>query len=328
MNCIDKIRSGETVIIGIKNCDDWDDPSSGIFFDDLAGMDVTKYDSLNDDNEATGYDLVKAKLKLAPIVVFNEIKTRAFGRFNIKETITNNYEGEYSVSDYWDEQTADKGLYISRKFSKLAKIRIKSITVLAYTSGAKKITITDGRDETEEDITLVSGQEVTIYPDKVCYYDQVKITIDASDVKLAQGVIDVGETGMCNNCTSKINNQMAPLTVSGYDGVNRTSRLYGIKADIVLECDEDLLLCTVLNKLDMAIWYKAGILFNEEHIATDRLNMIALFDRETAAELLKIWEARYKAEINRLVDSLQDFLRGFTDLCITCNKGELLYGLP
>jgi hypothetical protein len=330
MACIKSITDGTRVLIGIKGVPGWDTPASNLFINDIEGMSLKYAASVVNSEVESGTQLLKDKIALATRLVFEEFKQYMFDDFAINSVVKIERAGQWLTNFGWNTMYAgDRGLYIRRNNSRIAKIFIKQILIKVNTSGPATVQIYDGSTVTPFTITLVAGTEYKLECNYKADAEEVFIKMDNTTIQTAAGVIKAFNSTLgCHSCGPVTDINSKDLYFAGWNGTGTDEKLFGINADVELLCDEEELICCVLERLYFPIWYRAGIEVYKESLASGRLNAVKLFGTEQAKTILARLEAEYPTKFYSVMKSIVSYLSQFTDLCLKCRGAAYVQSHP
>jgi hypothetical protein len=314
MSCLDDIRSGNTIIVGIKDHPVYKNSLSGLNVDDHPGLNLKMFSGMVDAVTESGWQMVIDKISLAAKLVFDEFKTFMNPLFTINATVMTAIAGIYNDL-YNTATTNDNGVVIRRYPSRLAKIFISEISLWCQNTGTYTYYIADGGTITPYTIDLIGGEEQIVIINKMFKNQQVRIYWNDPTLITRAGHINY-------------DNLNEYLMVYGINGNNEDQYMYGINPTISLICDEDELICPVINRLYTPIWRRAGIEVLKEKISSDRINPVTLFGKTWAIDTLPVWQAEFDSTFKVVQQSLRSYHSQYTDLCLTCNSDSYVQSTP
>jgi len=293
-------------------------PTSGIYVNNLYGIQLVKANAIANTDYATGIAFINEKIAFAITLVSNELKHYAMPYFKEHSVIGHYFGGEFDDDfEYHAVLTTDRGLRITIRETTLAKIIVNRVRILANNSGDYNVVITDGEETTNYPITLVARTEQDLEINYEANRNRIYITIDNTSLNPAEGSSGMSCQGLYD-----------VLDVDGWNGSGVTSHYYGIKANITIICSDDNLACLLKHKLGLSVLYRFGIEFVREVQESDRLNYFTLLNRTSAQELEeKYWED-YNKSMEDLARSMPILLRQLDDCCITCNQARYIERVP
>lgn len=294
-------------------------PTSGIYVNDLYGIQLVKADAIANTDYATGIEFIDTKILLAINYVSNELKRYVMPYFKLNTVIGHYLGGKFDDDlTYHSSVAANRGIRIDIRESTLSQILINRVTVLANSDGVFNIVVTDGEETTNYAITLVAREEQDVEINQYCSQKRVFITIDNTSLRPAEGRVSMACCGTDYNV----------LDVKGWTGSGVTSNHYGIRADVSVICNPINLFCLVKDYLAYPVLYRFGIEFVREVQESDRLNYFTLLNRTSAQELEERYQEDYKESMEDFARSLPVLLRKLDDYCIICNQAKYVEKVP
>ena len=300
--------------IGIRSEKDAETPSSGLYLDELPGIDLKRMANIA--SSGSGSELINRAIKTACDDVAEEalnngdapnIATSELGYFYIESkfrtSVLENYNGDRGIE--FDIRRPD--------FYQYSNLHIRRIHLkAAENAGGVIVKIVDGNNETELDtVDLVAGETKTIELDYQCKNNKVQIVTDHSDIQYYQAYLP-SDFNKCYSCGSGAkSNSYAPnlqtLWISGG---------HGISADMAMECNTDKIKCFLLKYLKYPILYKAAMNLAIEGEQSDRLNFYAA---NTDFESFYAYnEIQYEERLKRVLPNLMRNIKPFDKNCFRC----------
>lgn len=291
-------------------------PTSGIYVNDLYGIQLVKADAIANTDYATGVAFINEKIAFAITLVSNELKHYAMPYFKEHSVIGHYLGGEFDDDlEYYSTSANNRGIRVTIRDTTLAQIIVNRVRVLANTAGLRNIVITDGELSTNYPITLVAKTEQDLEINYQANRSRIYITI--SNISPSKGYSEM-------SCYDNYD----ILDVDGWTGSGVASHNYGLRANITVVCSDNNLACLLKHKLGLSVLYRFGIEFVREVQETDRLNYFTLLNRTAAQELEeKYWED-YNKSMEDLARSMPILLRQLDDCCITCNQTKYVERIP
>jgi len=294
-------------------------PTSGIYVNDLYGIQLVKADAIANTDYATGVEFINTKIRLAIVYVSLELKRYVMPYFKLNSVIGHYLGGEFDHDlTYHSSVAADRGIRIDIRESTLSQILINRVTVLANSAGAFNVVVTDGEETTNYAVTLVAKEIQDVEINQYCNQQRVYITIDNTSLRPAKGKANMSCCGDDYNI----------LSVTGWTGSGLTSNHYGIRADVSVICNPINLFCLIKDYLALPVLYRFGIEFVREVQESDRLNFFTLLNRTAAQELEERYQEDYKESMKDISRTLPVLLRKLDDYCIICNQAKYVEKVP
>jgi hypothetical protein len=151
--CIDKIISGDRVIIGVRDYKACSDPESRLYINDLPGLSLKAAANIAPEQFETGADFLNQSAIMAVRHVFDEfslIISRYFDFRNIVETrdVSSFKTAKNSAS------ATERGIVVKRWRSEAARLFIEKLYIKAAQAGNVTIKVVDGCVTTNYTATL------------------------------------------------------------------------------------------------------------------------------------------------------------------------------
>ena len=291
-------------------------PLSGLFINDLPGINFAKADAVRDSDYATGIDFINEKIDHSVALVADDLKhfMAPYFKFHsqIDHVLTDKYDDGYHTAT-----AANRGLKVEKKASRLSKLYVNRVKVLANSSGAYNLVIADGNETETFAVTLVAGEEQWVECNYTANRDIIYIYIDNTNLKPANGKV---KSRACSSCGRRYK----MMKVWGWNGTKTVASHYGLRADMSVICSDDDMACILRDRIKWPVLYKFGVEFMKEVQETDRLNYFTLVGREQAAELQEKFEAEYTRRFDKLCQTLPRFLRSVDLDCVDCNSAKFI----
>ncbi len=315
MNCLQDIICGRRVIIGIKDFNNCDAPESGLFINDIPGITLKSASAIANEEHRTGCELLKGITTRAVQNVFEEFFMQATSRFQL-HAVSETRELRQFDGSVLPPANASRGLVIKRWRSEIAQTTIEYLFVKVQQSGTYTINIIDG-DHTEPiSAVLIANEENQIRVDYIARNESIRIVMDNSALNVYSGPLNRVSSG-CKSCGGNWNG--TGLYVAGWDGSQEDSKYYGIGVLASVRCYEENILCQLLKRMSFLFWYKAGIMYYEELLASNRLNPITIYTKDKAQENIDNLTEKYNKQFANFIPTIQDFILSTKGECFSCN---------
>ena len=261
-------------------------PTSGYYIEDLPGLSLENLSDVTPEN-TTATDMVNNMVYFAAALVEKQVTAYLSGNgFDLNKM---GYELNVCspTSNYSIPVALERGLRISRYGlnSPQARIFIENVRIKSKTAGNTTIYIKDidGNVLWSKSVTLVADVETYVTVGLHFLPEIIFIVADASTVQLYEYNC-MGAVGCCGK-EAKANHS---LSVMGWDGVQNSYIGYlGVCAR--LDCTDENIICNWLQRLKLAILYRAGAMLLEEWIApSSRINFIKN-EKDWAAAYVEKW---------------------------------------
>ncbi len=291
-------------------------PVSGLFINDLPGINFEKSDAVADTDYATGIEFINAKITHAIGLVTDDLRHFLAPYFKLHSQIDHQLTAEYKTG-YHAVSAANRGLKLEKTSSTLTKLFVNRVKVLSNTPGANVITITDGGIATNYTVTLAAGVEQWVEINYIANRDIIFITMDNTALAMSKGKV---KKSSCSNCGKRYQT----FRVWGWNGTRTKSEHYGLRADVSVICSDDDLACVLKERIKYPVLYKFGVEFMKEVQETDRLNYFTLVGREQAGELQQSFEEDYVKRFESMAKTLPRLLRSIDLNCVTCTSAKYI----
>lgn len=305
--------------IGIK-CLSQTAPKSGLYIDDLQGINLRFAADVADSGYISGAAMVENKINIATQIVMDEIARFAMPYFRMNSLIDEILAGEFQ-NGFTTPAALMRGLRITTRESRLIRIRVQRVEIrIQETNYSGNVEIVDGPDYALFPFTTDSSGRATIYPNYLSTTAELYIVTDNTNINVQKTKIK----GSCN-CSSKKSQFMI---ANGWTGATTSSDSFGLVVQAMAECDQNQIACMLAQKLRFPIWYRAGIEIVTEALTTDRLNSVTLLDKEKCTFLIDLFGQEYDKTMKSAIEQLPDFFSRLDDICVVCNQSRYVQGTP
>jgi hypothetical protein len=307
--------------IGLK-CVSTSTPKSGLFIDDLEGINLRFAADVADSGFTSGINLIQSKIAFATQLVLDEISRFATPYFRMNSLIDELKVGEWSTPlTYLTPSAFDKGLRIRTRESRMLRIRIQSVQIrLQEVNFSGNIMIEDGIFSSSFPFTTDADGFAEIFPNYLSDTSEVYVVTDNTSIN----PVNTKVKSSCNCSTAK----SRFLTANGWNGTSTSSTSFGLVVHAVAECSSDEIACILAQKIRFPILYKSGIEIVKEAMTTDRLNSVTLLDSEKCEFMLQEFQTQYEQHFQTTIKSLPSLFTRMDDVCVVCNQSRFVYGLP
>ncbi len=315
-------------IIGIDKTCTPEVPVSGLYIQDLPGVDLKVADAMINSDYASGVRFLKDKIAFATSLMLNQIRAAVQAKLKYTSVIASHNIGYVDMNTIIpSEPDKLKGIQIQVGDYPYFSLFLQSISV--FSTDAKAIQlyvydlITGELLDTFNTITI-ANKEVNVLTNKTYYSQRKAINLFVctdSDLEHYQCKLNRGH---CPGCTCRIN--------TGYSGVGYLeieqgipvldrniqsgASTGGLSVSYTLSCSIEPLLCNMSSSLGFPVLYKTGAVIMEEGIYTNRMNGIVMTKKEDWKLLKEEFEQQYEISIRALIDNM--VLPN--DICFKCNQ--------
>ncbi len=297
-------------------------PDSGLFINQLPGIELEMIDSLADEQQVDFngvYDDVQERaIRRLKTDVNAEFKKRYLlknltqsidmGRLIDTTSITAlapQYRGITLTLDRQDENFA---------YSNLQTIRVQDVSLFFNVNAATTIKVFDLETGTElftKDVAAPGStgfQTITILREFTAReifvaYDATLLSSVEQDLQKLKNAVNRTQDGctfFCIDCggtnrNAEIRGATSAITTTVVeDDLTTGDNAFGLSAKWSVTCSFDTFVCNNKEAFSRALWLLLGIELSRERRFTSRLNQFTSFDRNTAKELMKLFEVEYR----------------------------------
>lgn len=311
-------------IIGLKGTCDTPVSNSGLWINDV-GVSLEELDLIVSKEYSNAQDFFEQKRDFAIKQIIATIHTHFADKYKANSTLRSGRIGFTKENKPAIAGSAGKYKGIELELcnqDSFVDVFISSISLQVNTAGAVNVLVYDlfqGKLLDTIAITAVSGEVVTVYPNKT--YKSNRKELDLAFVYDSTGISSVEtkitRTG-CNSCgdgSSMVNlNQYLstrsvlidaadPKTNENLEAVGDTG---GLSIMYTLQCNHEDWLCTVSNSIALPILYKTAAEIMEFAVhASKRLNTSTTLDVEKLTERRDLYETRYKDTMENLIQNIK-----------------------
>jgi len=311
MNCLENI-------VGLKCLEE--SSVSGLFIEDLNGINLKTAANIVDSRFVSGLDLLKAKKEFATKAVQQDLSGAILPFFRVNSIIDEIEVGNFKTN-FLSSVALTRGIKIKARKSRLLRLRIKTIEIrIEEVNFDHSVEIIDGNTSTSFPFTTDANGFAKINVEYLSETDEVFLVMDNATIKPLDASLKTG----CS-CYSK---STEFLNAWGWNGSTTSTSTFGLKAEVLAECNNEKLYCLLGGKMGFAILYKTGIEIVKEWIASDRLNPVTIIDDGTEEFLLEEFKSEYKKALKILVEQIPLFLSRIDEVCVVCNQSVYVQGTP
>lgn len=315
-------------IIGIDRTCSVVEPVSGLFIQDLAGINLKVADSITDSTYSSGVAFLKSKIAFATALMLAEVRATLKDKVKYGTVLSNQNIGYVDINSIMPSEIGLlKGIRLQIQDYSFFEMFLQSISVFSNENKTIDVFIYDlitGKLLETIPVVALTGVEVNVLVNKK-YYTQRKsldlFVCTSSELSHYNAKLNKSH---CNGCTNTINNgyqnistvqvlDINPITQSNVQACTSTG---GISVSYSLSCSIEPFLCNISSLLGMPLLYKAGAVIMNEGVNTDRLNSIVLTNKEDYKVLRDSYEEQYLV----LMQSLLGSMRLPNDICFKCNS--------
>ena len=305
--------------IGIR-CVSQTTPKSGLYIDDLEGINIRRAADMADSGFSSGVQLLESKINFATQLILDEMARFAMPHFRLNSLVDELKVGEWD--NVWNNPAAlDRGVRINTRDSRMLRVRVQSVKIKIQEFGFSGfVDILDGIKTTSFPFTTDANGDAEIFPNYLSETDEIFVLMD-------NGAIHTNKTKVKGGCKCSTKKSEF-LIANGWSGTTTTGTSFGLIVGAAAECSVDEIGCVLAQKLRFPILYRAGMEIAKEALTTDRLNSITLLDSDTWNFCLENWTAQYDAQMKTAIQQLPELFNRMDDICVICNQSRYVYGMP
>ena len=305
--------------IGVR-CVSQTTPKSGLYIDDLEGINIRRAADMADSGFSSGVQLLESKINFATQIILDEMARFAMPYFRMNSLVDELKVGEWDNA--WNAPAPlDRGVRINTRDSRMLRIRVQSVKIKIQEFGFSGfVDILDGIKTTSFPFTTDANGDAEIFPNYLSETDEIFVLTDNAAINTNKTKVKGG----CKCSTKK----SEFLIANGWSGTTTTGTSFGLQVGAAAECSMDEIGCVIAQKLRFPILYRAGMEIAKEALTTDRLNSVTLLDGDTWNFCLENWSAQYDAQMKTAIQQLPELFNRMDDICVICNQSRYVYGMP
>jgi hypothetical protein len=311
--------------IGVRADCDATQPLSGLYIDDLYGINLETAASISVAGK-TGKQTLYESIKNGIFQTLVDFKAYAQPYYTIKSVLQYTKAGAFSRIFFPPTaNTLLRGIVIEQKKyypcsacssslrnNNMQRIIIEKVEILTQNDAPnQELLIEDDGFYYHYPFDAVANEIVEVKTNYVAKTPVVKLWLDNKDLAVSQGVIYNNYSG-CASCGN-----VPEIYVSGHDGIQKVNNLFGINPIVKVSCDEDLLFCAIGDSFKVAFLYAAAVDFAKRWKITQRYNEYTMPENDVDF-LYNDYKEKYEREMKNLQMSLHNLLRHFDGNCIYC----------
>lgn len=309
-NCINNINANALSLIGIRGSANAVYNTKDLTVNDLSGISLKQASAITNAEYTSGMALLESKVNLAHKLVLNDVLVSLQTYFKESNILYNvNINNFISTTKFINGST--NGLRLKTGTYSTAKLKVNTVYVYINETIPLDIYIKDGNTVTTFNTSITGGQINEIEINYTAVNNVIDIyTLDNYNAHI--GFLS-GNYSFCNSCGGGFNK--IGIDVYGLDGTTINSTIAGIGVDVDLVCETDTILCKLLNYMKLLVWYRSGILILQEHLASNRLNGVAVFGKEEALKLVTLYESEYLRELKSFSEKSLNIIKNMCSEC-------------
>ena len=318
-------------LIGVRGFCDTTEPISGLYLNDLTGIELKALDAGVNTDANTAYELIQRKINQAANIMVQESKAYMANKWNFSTSVGDTPIGFFPES-LEPLARANNWRGIGLRFSQLDywQLNITSFTLLLPATGAVTIKAFDLRSGLELDswvVNAVANTPTRLVVNKTyeSYGQMLNLAFvyDATSVDSFQ--TSLYPTYGCNTCNrgmqkdGMILQRAVEFPTSGQvlEG-NQTGQGFtaGMSLNYNVQCSFLSLMCAMMPSLAYGLLYKTATLLMEELALSTRLNAFITYNRDRHQELSEYYQSKYDKFMHDYWNNSQ--IGGKS--CFSCNK--------
>src|SRR3990167_10071213 len=311
-------------IIGLRGSCTTPASTSGLWMDDI-GIDLAELDSIINKSQIDSVDFFEKKREFALRQIIQLIHTHYSDKYKTNTILRSGRIGFGKENPEVVAASAVlKGIEIELcNDDSFVDVFVSSMSLQVNTNGVVNILVYDLFQNLLLDtipITAVSGNTVTVYPNKL--YKSVRKELDIIFVCDATNFSSVKTTitqgSGCKGCSNgmsmtNLNNYLSTRSVSiqaasakiesNLTGISDTG---GLSLMYAIQCNSEEWLCTIANSIALPVLFKTAYEVMDYTINNSlRLNTATTINLETAAKRRDEYDKRYQTSIEALLQNIK-----------------------
>lgn len=320
-------------IIGIKGaCGTVPVPSSGLYLQDLPGVDLKLADAVLQE-ENSSFEFLRNKIRYATESVIAQINTMLAPFYKTNSILENNLLGQY---DEFMQGLPAAAVYrgITVRIDQYPYMQLNISKIALYSSNftgnttIKVFDLVTGDEIDSFEIAVVAGQVNYIPVNKKYFTERQRMNIfiayDATLINTYQSNMFRGRS--CVTCHfggygtryAQLNGgQIATGAAKVLANVSFFGYTSGLSIQYTIGCSNDAWVCSMKDQLAFSVLHKTGVVLMDEVInGTRRMNSITTVDKDKAIALKADFDMIYQENIRQVVQNV----RFPNDLCFKCTQ--------
>lgn len=310
-------------IIGLRGSCDTPTSNSGLWLDDI-GIELQELDSIINKSQIDSVDFFEKKRDFAIKQIINLIHTHFSDKYKTNSVLRGGRIGFGKENQEVVAAAATlKGIEIELcNEDSFVDVFVSSISLQVNTNGAVNVLVYDLFQNKLLDtiaITAVSGQTVTVYPNKT--YKSVRKELDIIFVYDATNFSSVKTTvtqGGCKSCGDggsmvNLNQYLSTRSISILaadakieTNLTASSDTGGLSLVYSIQCNYDEWLCTISNAVALPILFKTGYeIMDYAYNNSLRLNTTTTINYENLLKRRDEYNLRYQDSIQSLLQNIK-----------------------
>ena len=331
MNNIEVFNKNKSCFVGLRYSANSNDPKSGLFVNDLAGMSLKRFSSLASNEIHRGEDLFKVIHDEAILDVLSDFTGELSELFNFNYTIGKRKIGQIGSTFGVENKDIKRGcLFEKITQDETQKLKIRNLEFnsnIAVDDCSFFIETLAGTEEIKVDVKAGLNRvliDVESNEDYVYIYTTNCFNIANETLK------GCSCSSICEDCSHACGDYYAkPYTEA--EAVKTFVANNFIQYNISTICDDYDLISEFASELKFAVRMKIAIKIMTEVLVSDGVHPLVRNGKEDAQTLLTKWMGgvnvitgfKEKSEYARLLDSVtrkaKTYLNNYGGQCVSCN---------
>lgn len=310
-------------IIGLRGSCDTPTSNSGLWIDDI-GIDLEELDSIINKGASDSVSFFEGKRDFAIKQIIALIHTHFSDKYKSNTVLDSKRIGFAKENQEAAAAAATlKGIEIELcNQDSFVDIFVSSISLQANTNGAVNVLVYDLFQNKLLDtiaITAVSGQVVTVYPNKTYKSNRKELDLifvyDATNFSSVKTTITKGGCTSCGDGGSmtKLSSYLSARSISVLSAdakiesnLTAGTDTGGLSIVYSIQCNYDDWLCTISNAIALPILFKTGYeIMDYAYHNSKRLNSTTTIDWENLVRRRDEYNTRYQDAINTLLTNIK-----------------------
>lgn len=310
-------------IIGLRGSCDTPTSNSGLWIDDI-GIDLEELDAIINKSSSDSVAFFESKRDFAIKQIIALVHTHFSDKYKTNTVLRS---GRIGFAKENQEAVAAsavlKGIEIELcNKDSFVDVFVSSISLQVNTNGAVNVLVYDLFQNKLLDtiaITAVSGQAVTVYPNKT--YKSVRKELDLIFVYDATNFSSVKTTvtqGGCKSCGDggsmvNLNQYLSTRSISIpsasakiEENLTAVGDTGGLSLQYSIQCNYEEWICTISNAVALPILFKTGYeIMDYAYHNSKRLNSVTTINWESLLQRRTEYQTRYEDSINQLLQNIK-----------------------
>ena len=310
-------------IIGLRGACDTPISNSGLWLDDI-GIDLTELDSIINKTQVDSVDFFEKKRDFALKQIIALIHTHFSDKYKTNSALISGRIGFGKENQEVVAAAATlKGIELELcNQDSFVDVYVSSMSLQVNTSGAVNVFVYDLFQNKLLDtiaITAVSGQTITVYPNKTYKSTRKELDIifvyDASAFSSVKTTVTIGGCKSCGDGGSMVNlnRYLSTRSVSILsadakivDNLTAASDTGGLSLVYSVQCNYDDWLCTIANSMALPVLFKTGYeIMDFAYNNSLRLNTTTTINWENLVKRRDEYNLRFQDSIQSLLQNIK-----------------------